>query len=284
MKTLDLKDGGRLRYTDEGSGRPIALLHGWGMQAKFFDQQVSALSPNFRVLAPDLRGHGQSSQVEESQGLRTLVADVAELLVALELEGTLLVGWSMGAMVAWGLMQRQEAARIAGLVTIDMVPKLLNDTDWQFGLRDGQDASVFAGVTRRMVDDWPGFTRIFVPRIFASGQRDEHRAMADWMIEETEKNDPASMGRLWMSMAEQDFRAGLAKIDTPTRVVHGALSQLYSDAASKWVVGQMPNAKRIEFAASGHAPHIEEPDLFDREIEKFADEIEDYVGGRPTGT
>ena len=41
--------------------------------------------------------------------------------------------------------------------------------------------------------------------------------------------------------------------------------------ASEWVAGQMPNARRVDFANSGHAPHLEEPDLFNHTIEKFAD-------------
>ena len=273
MKILNLADGGLLKYESEGSGRPIVLLHGWGMRAEYFRQQIAAWSPRFQVVVPDLRGHGRSSHLEDGQGLPTLVDDVAELLVSLDLSGSLLVGWSMGAMVAWGVMQRKEAARVSGLVTIDMVPRLLNDENWKFGLREGKDASVFSTVTARMIADWPGFTRIFVPRIFAGGHRQECKALADRIVNETEKNDPESMARLWLSMAEQDFRSKLAQINTPTLVVHGARSQLYSKDASNWVVSHMPNARLIEFANSGHAPHLEEPDLFNQAIEKFADEI-----------
>jgi pimeloyl-ACP methyl ester carboxylesterase len=273
VKILNLADGGRLKYESEGSGRPIVLLHGWGMRGEFFRQQIAAWSPRFRVVAPDLRGHGESSHLKDGQGLPTLVDDVAELLVSLDLSAALLVGWSMGAMVTWGVMQRKEAARISGLVTIDMVPRILNEENWKFGLREGKDASVFSTVTARMIADWPGFTKIFVPRIFASGRQEECKAMADRIINETEKNDPESMARLWLSMADQDFRGNLSQINTPTLVVHGARSQLYSEEASNWVVSHMPNARLVNFANSGHAPQLEEPDLFNREIEIFADEI-----------
>ncbi len=273
MKILNLADGGLLKYESEGSGRPIVLLHGWGMRGEFFRQQIAAWSPRFRVVVPDLRGHGESSRLKDGQGLPTLVDDVAELLVSLDLSGSLLVGWSMGAMVAWGVMQRKEAARVSGLVTIDMVPRLLNDENWKFGLREGKDASVFSAVTARMIADWPGFTRIFVPRIFASGQREKCTALTDRIINETEKNDPESMARLWLSMADQDFRGNLSQINTPTLVIHGARSQLYSEEASNWVVSHMPNARLVNFANSGHAPHLEESELFNQAIAKFADEI-----------
>lgn len=273
MKILNLADGGFLKYESEGSGRPIVLLHGWGMRGEFFRQQIAAWSPRFRVVVPDLRGHGKSSHLRDGQGLPTLVDDVAELLASLDLSQTLLVGWSMGAMVAWGVMQRKEAARVSGLVTIDMVPRLLNDENWKFGLREGKDSSVFSAVTEKMIADWPGFTRFFVPRIFASGRQEECKALADRIVNETEKNDPESMARLWLSMADQDFRGELSQSNTPTLVVHGARSQLYSEEASNWVVSHIPDARLVDFANSGHAPHLEEPELFNQTIEKFADEI-----------
>ena len=271
MKILNLRDDGLLKYESEGAGRPIVLLHGWGMRGDFFHEQIAALSPNFQVVVPDLRGHGQSSHLRNGQGLPTLVDDVAELLVSLDLSEALLMGWSMGAMVAWGVLQGKEASRISGLVTIDMVPRILNDENWKFGLREGKDATVFSTITARMIADWPGFTRVFVPRIFASGRRTECKALADRIINKTQENHPESMARLWLSMADQDFRRKLPEINTPTLVIHGALSQLYSEEASEWVAGQMPNARRVDFANSGHAPHLEEPDLFNHTIEKFAD-------------
>ncbi|MCH7895105.1 MAG: alpha/beta hydrolase [Proteobacteria bacterium] len=272
MKILQLEDGGHLKYEDEGSGRPIVLLHGWGMRGTFFKQQIAAFSPRFRVVAPDLRGHGQSSQLEDGQGLSTLVDDVAELLAELDLSRAIVVGWSMGAMISWALVQHKEARRISALVSIDMVPRILNDESWKFGLRDGRDASVFSSVIDRMLGDWPGFTRFFVPRIFADGRESERQALVDWIVEETENNHPESMARLWMSIGNQDFRNDLARQQLPALVTYGMLSQLYPPEASAWIVRNMPNARRVGFTNSGHAPHLEEPELFNREIETFAEQ------------
>ena len=250
------------------------------MRGTFFSQQVSDLSKYFRVIVPDLRGHGRSSPLLDGQGLPTLTDDVEELLKKLDLSNVVLIGWSMGAMLAWGVLQGPESTRIERLVTIDMVPRLLNDADWKFGLRDGEDASAFLPATKRMVDDWPGFTRFFVPRIFARGCLKERQGLADQIIGETEQNDAGSMARLWMSMADQDFRDDLSKIKVPTLIICGVLSQLYSEAANDWVVDQIQNARRVDFANSGHAPHLEEPEIFTREIKQFADEIGNCVGGR----
>ena len=274
MNILDLKDGGHLAYEDEGAGRPIVFLHGWGMQSTYFKAQIAALSPRFRVVVPDLRGHGQSSRLRQGQGLSTLVNDVAELLVSLDLTQALVVGWSMGAMVTWGLLQHKEAARVSAIVSIDMVPRILNDEAWTFGLREGSDANVFSGVVKRMLADWPRFTRIFVPRIFAHESAAQKQALVDWMVTETESNHPPSMAQLWMSIGDQDFRKDLVNLQLPTLIIFGRRSQLYRPEASEWLAENIANATRVEFANSGHAPHLEEPDLFNREIESFARQTE----------
>lgn len=265
---------------DHGSGRPLVLLHGWGMRGAVFKAQVDALCGRFRVIVPDLRGHGDSSRLEAGQGLETLVDDVAELLASMNLSNAILVGWSMGAMVAWGVMHGTEARRISGLVTIDMVPRLLNDDSWKFGLRLGNDASVFAKAVHRMRSDWRGFAKVFVPRIFASGKTDSNKQAIDRMVATVQSGHGDSMAGLWTSMAEQDFCSQLAEIKVPVLVTYGKLSQLYCEAASEWLAAVLPNARRVGFANSGHAPHLEEPDLFNREIEIFIDEIESRDSGQ----
>jgi pimeloyl-ACP methyl ester carboxylesterase len=270
VKTLNLKDGARLKYEDQGTGRPLVFLHGWGMQSAFFKEQIAGLSPRFRVVVPDLRGHGQSSHLTQQQGLATLVDDVAELLVHLDLAHGIVIGWSMGAMVSWGLAQHKEANRLSALVSIDMVPRILNDESWTFGLHSGADARVFAGMVDRMLADWPRFTKIFVPRIFARGREAERKALVDWMVHATTQNHAQSMAQLWMSIGNQDFRHDIAKLQLPTLVTYGALSQLYRPEASEWIARCAPTATKVVFPNSGHAPHLEEPDLFNKAIESFA--------------
>jgi len=60
---VQLSTGVRLHVVDEGSGTPVAFVHGVMMSGRFFDRQVPYFSQSFRVIVPDLRGHGQSEQV-----------------------------------------------------------------------------------------------------------------------------------------------------------------------------------------------------------------------------
>jgi pimeloyl-ACP methyl ester carboxylesterase len=96
LKRVDLPDG-HLAYLDAGSGPPVVLLHGGGLDHRLWDDQVAALAGEFRVLAVDARGHGWSST--PTRPFRH-DEDLAVLLDRLDLGPAALVGLSMGASTA----------------------------------------------------------------------------------------------------------------------------------------------------------------------------------------
>lgn len=58
--SIDLPFGGALAYSDDGSGRPVVLIHGWSCSRAFFGRNVGPLSERFRIMNIDLPGHGES--------------------------------------------------------------------------------------------------------------------------------------------------------------------------------------------------------------------------------
>lgn len=258
-----------MAYRDEGHGTPILLIHGWGVSGDLFDAQMHGLSGRYRLLTPDLRGHGASDAFPNGALFSCFADGIAALIAELRLEKLCLVGWSMGALVVFDLLQRHPGLDIAGLVLIDMVPRLLNEPGWRHGLRDGKDARVFAGHIENMRKDWRSYTALFVPRIFTS----EPDARTQQLLERASKvalaNDPRNMAAIWACMAEQDFRAVLPGISLPTLVVAGLHSRLYGIAAGEWVSKQIPRARLEIFSRSGHAPHMEEPGLFNQMLSAF---------------
>jgi len=174
-------------------------------------------------------------------------------------------------MVAWDLLDRHPQARVSGLISIDMVPRLLNDDDWDYGLRRGPGPEVFEHSVEAMTSDWRRFTGVFVPRIFASASDPDARIERYRRI--AEHNHPASMARLWMCLAGQDFSHRMAGITTPTLVVFGRRSRLYREEASVWLSNQIPDSRLIGFDQSGHAPHLEEPERFNQVVRDFARDL-----------
>ncbi len=221
------------------------------------------------MVAPDLPGHGDSAAFSDADDFSLLADSLAGLLTELDLDRVCLVGWSLGALVAWDLLQRHPEVPIDSLVTIDMVPRLLNDDSWHFGLREGADHHVFDRHIEWMTQDWPSYTELFVSRIFAAdgSARSELRQR---VIDLARRNDPLSMAAIWKRMVEQDLRTGLAGIRQPTLVVAGRKSQIYGEAAAQWIVRQVARAQLVVFGDSGHAPHLEQPQIFNRLLAEFA--------------
>ena len=83
----------------------------------------------------------------------------------------------------------------------------------------------------------------------------------------------SALAALWASLVRQDVRALLERIEHPTLVVHGAQSRLYGDDTADHLVAALPNASALRFDRSGHAPHLEQPELFNRTLRDFADRL-----------
>jgi pimeloyl-ACP methyl ester carboxylesterase len=95
---LDLADGARLHYADEGEGRLVLLVHGGTGTGDFDWERVRpALRRRFRVITPDLRGHGRSSDPGWKIGVRSIGDDMTCLLEALGDRPAAIIAFSFGA-------------------------------------------------------------------------------------------------------------------------------------------------------------------------------------------
>lgn len=265
MERFRTSDGTFIAFDDEGEGRPLVLLHGLMAHRGFFPGQ-RALSDRFRVVTVDLRGHGQSRDAAAEPTTAVLAADVAALAAHLGLEGAIGIGWSLGAAVLWHVLAGPECGRFAGAVVIDMTPRVMNDSSWTLGLSPEHceaRAQAIAG-------DFASFAAGAGAAIFAPADGAGPSPLAQWAAGEFARNDPAAIGATWASLVRQDFRPLLAEIRQPTLIVHGARSHLYGPDTAEHLAAALPNATLIRFDSSGHAPHIEQPELFNAALSDFA--------------
>jgi pimeloyl-[acyl-carrier protein] methyl ester esterase len=254
----------------------MLLVHGWGVTGALFEPQIESLAGRYRLIVPDLPGHGASAAFPSHAPFSLLADTLVALIGELGLRRICLVGWSLGAMVAWDLLLRYRDAGVAGLVTIDMVPHVLNDDGWPFGLRDGIGNEAFGRDLEAMRADWMSYAALFVPRIFAPGFDGGPENWVERTLRVAEANDPLSLVTIWKRMVEKDFRGALQSIDLPALCACGAKSQLYSVEACRWVARQMPRSRApVVFDRSGHAPHIEESERFNRILSDFADSLKE---------
>jgi pimeloyl-ACP methyl ester carboxylesterase len=115
----DLEDVS-LFYTDDGiDGEPVVLLHGWGCDSHDWNWQIHALlSEGYRVLAPDLRGHGRSSVPQSHFAPQDCAHDVAQLLNQRGISSVVAIGHSFGAFVASALAVEYPSL-VRAMITVD---------------------------------------------------------------------------------------------------------------------------------------------------------------------
>lgn len=110
-----------MHYLDSGEGSPLVMLHGLGGSAEDWEYQIPHFAQRYRVLAPDLRGFGNSGAGRRRMGVPRLAADVAAFLDALGIARCRVVGHSMGGAVALQLAL-SHPARVERLVIANSVP------------------------------------------------------------------------------------------------------------------------------------------------------------------
>lgn len=251
-----------LHIRDEGSGRPLVMIHGWSCPGAFFQAQVDALKSEARCIVPDLPGHGRTGgrlPLSIASAADAVYASLAER----ELEEIVLVGWSMGALVSYALIERYGVDRISSFVAVDMSPKVLNSADWPHGTRNGLNAELNTHFLDGMVADWPKLPGRIARRLFAEGKEPDADLVA-LARKDIAACDPEMLRPMWASLTAQDFRPLLKSFPVPFHLAAGLKSQLYGDGVHAWHADNVPDYHFHGFEASGHVPHMEEPEKFNR--------------------
>ncbi|MCU1603113.1 MAG: alpha/beta hydrolase fold protein [Frankiales bacterium] len=245
---ITTSDGVQLHVRDEGAGRPVVLLPGYGAAGTGWHLQVAALRGGHRVVSVDRRSHGRSDCPEFGQRMSRHGKDVADVLDALELDDVLLVGSSMGANVALAYVDLFGTSRLRGLVLVDQTPKMVNEGDWQLG---------FHGLTRGTLDAWV--------TAFPDGLNPFHRLPPLEVLAPVADGPEFSVDgtrALLRDHAEADWRDVVARAAVPLVAVAGRHSPTWPCDHAAWMAEAAPFGECHVFEDSGHVPFLEEPDGF----------------------
>jgi (E)-2-((N-methylformamido)methylene)succinate hydrolase len=103
QRTLPLSNKRAAHFIEQGTGEPLVLIHGVGMQAHAWYPQMDALAADYRVIAVDMPGHGNSDPLDADAALQQFVQWTIEFIEALDSGPVNLAGHSMGSLIAAGV-------------------------------------------------------------------------------------------------------------------------------------------------------------------------------------
>jgi non-heme chloroperoxidase len=250
QRFLSLTTGVRMEYVEQGpkDGLPVVLLHGVTDSWRSFERVLPLLPPNVRAFALSARGHGDSSRPAHGYLLIDMVADVRAFMDAVGISRAVIVGHSMGSMVA----QRfaiDHADRAAGLVLMGPFASLFEDP----GLTDFHRSTIVP-----LTDPIsPEFAREWQQSTLARPMDSAH---LETVVAETLKV-PA---RIWREafegfLATPDFSGALRRVTVPTLLMWGDKDAYTARDQQNRLLGAIPGSRLLEYSGGGHAFHWEDP-------------------------
>jgi pimeloyl-ACP methyl ester carboxylesterase len=253
--SVTTNDGVELRYLESGSGPPLVLVHGWRQSAAGFGRQIEELGRSRRVIALDMRGHGESAKPAHGFRIARLAMDLRNLIDALELRDIALLGHSLGCAVVWCYWDLFGGDRVSKLVLVDMAAdavlpprQLLDEIDRLDSFGSGRE------LVTAIRDAW-----------FTPGVPDADLAVFG---EQADRVSREHARALLLDSAFVDWSDVLRLIDVPALVVGGAaLAEPVSRVASL-----IPGARLELFPVDeggGHFMFWENPERFNAVLERF---------------
>ncbi|KPM15608.1 alpha/beta fold hydrolase [Citromicrobium sp. WPS32] len=264
-------DGLKLYYRDYPGGDdgrpPIICMHGLTRNSRDFADLAERLSPEWRVIVPEMRGRGQSDYAEDAATYTPLhyVEDVEALLAELGIDRFVAIGTSLGGLMTM-LLASRAPDRLAGAVLNDVGPEIdeaglekirsyvgqgRSFPTWMHAARALQETHEDAHPTYQL-DDW----LLAAKRVMVLGQNgrisfDYDMALGD-AFRETPDSGGAPPANLWLAFES------LGNI--PLLLVRGALSNLLSEETVPQMKVRNPGMEVVLVPDTGHAPMLDEPE------------------------
>ena len=250
-----------IAYEEQGEGFPLLLIHGLAGDHSAWTPQVEAWRGRFRVIAPDNRGAGRSTQVDEPVSTRDMAGDMLALLDHLGVERAHVVGRSMGGAIAQHLAL-MAPERVASLVMCASFAKL-----------DAYGARTLANMREvlEITGSWAAHARHSVRNFVSPDFFDAHpeRVQAIEALIGAERRLPACYIRQNHACLEHDTLAQLGAIRCPTLVLSGGRDPICPPVCARWIREAMPHAEGMVFEDSSHFFLMEEPVRFMATMESW---------------
>jgi len=259
---LDI-DGFKMAYESQGKGIPLLFIHGFPLNHRMWEPQMQSLSQTAGMVAPDLRGHGDSEPIEGPYSMDMLADDCVALLDALDIQQPVVVcGLSMGGYITLAMYRRYPeriralilAATRAGGDSLD--GKTNRDMAISQAEKDGAAATTASMLPKMMS-----------PKTYKSNPdlvKQVESIMSSTSVQ-------GIVGALEGMKSRPDSTPYLGEITVPTLIIHGEEDQLIPFQEAQSMHAAIANSTMILMSSAGHLLNMERPESFNQAVEDFID-------------
>jgi 3-oxoadipate enol-lactonase len=252
--------GIELAYTDAGSGPVVVFLHGFPFDRSMWRAEVERLSADFRVIAPDLRGHGGTTVTSDPSTMEEMAEDVVALLDELNVPRAVVCALSMGGYVTLALY-RAHPSRVRALVLADT--RATADTEEARRTRE-------ENARRALAEGVEPIVEAMLPKLLSERTRgDEPDVVArvrEMMLGVSPEGAAAALRGMALRRDQTDL---LPKIDVPVLVVVGSEDAVTPPSDAEAMHSLIEGSRLQVIEGAGHVSNIERPEEFDRALVEF---------------
>lgn len=244
----------KLFYTDQGSGQPVVLIHGYPLNGESWGkQQAALLDAGYRVIAYDRRGFGASTKAGSGYDYDTFASDLSVLIETLDLTDAVLVGFSMGTGEICRYLSTYGSDRIAKVAFLgSLQPYLLKTDDNPDGAGPQEFFDGFSAAARQ---DRYAFVAEFFKNFYNLddhlGSRISQQALdASMQVANHAGNVAIAAAPLtWPT----DFRADIPNVDVPALILHGTADNILPvEVTARRFRELLPDATYVEIEGAPH--------------------------------
>lgn len=275
QRSITTADGVRLNVLQAGRGKPLVLIPGWSQTAAQFRRQLEGLSDRYRVIAIDMRGHGDSDKPAHGYRIQRLAQDVRQALVAMDLQEVTILGHSMGCSVLWCYFDLFGAERVSKFVFCDEPPMLTADPTWTAQQAEDAGAIFTPEAVTQTMNALAGSDGVATTTGFVGGMVTSKMPVEtlQWMIAENLKLPRAHAATLLYNHCHQDWRDVFARIDVPSLFIGGRVS-LVPWKSVAWAASQVKGARLEIFEEAEGGQHF----MFEENPAKFNRIVAEFIG------
>lgn len=247
----------------QGKGKPLILLHGWGFNGEIWNDLAAQLAQSWHVYQVDLPGHGRSPMCEYT--LQTLTEKLATHLP----DKAVWIGWSLGGLLTMA-MARWQSAKVRALVLVGASPRFITTENWPHAMTP----AVLQQFAQQLQQDTLGTLQRFLALQVKGSEvaRQQLRSLNAWLKKTGTPQTEALQAGLQL-LQNTDLRSELWQIRSPALLCLGGRDTLVPAGVGKDCQQWWPQLQQVCIKPAAHVPFLSHPEIFMLMLQDFFDKL-----------